>query len=186
MDWIRLILIGISLAMDAFAVAVTSGIAIRNMRIEHALRIGLFFGFFQALMPYIGWNIGGFVNTYLSSVDHWVAFALLAFVGGKMIWESLLPEDKTRESNPLNIYLLFSLAIATSIDAFAVGISFSLLGMTIVVPIIIIGTVTFIMSFAGVYLGNRLGHHFNEKRLETIGGILLIGIGLKILYEHLF
>jgi putative Mn2+ efflux pump MntP len=169
--------------MDAFAVSVSSGVAIKNMHIKYAIRIGLFFGVFQALMPVFGWSAGRLAAGHIKRFDHWIAFGLLAFIGGKMIYEAFQLNEDSEEKDPHNIYILFTLAIATSIDALAVGVSFSFLDIQIITPVTIIGIITFIFSFAGTYIGNRLGHLFEDK-LEIIGGLILIGIGLKILLEH--
>ncbi len=181
----KLLLIGIGLAMDAFAVSVTSGITIHKMHLRHALRIAAFFGVFQAIMPYIGWHMGHVAAGYVKNYDHWIAFALLATVGGKMIMEAFSDEKSGSERrNPLNVYVLFLLAIATSIDALAVGLTFSFLGLEILTPVVVIGVVTFIMSFAGVYIGDHFGKRFRPDILEIVGGIILIGIGIKILLDH--
>lgn len=185
MESLKFVLIAIGLAMDAFAVSISSGVTIKKMHIRHALRIAAFFGFFQALMPLIGWKLGSFAKDYISAYDHWIAFVLLAIVGGKMIYGAVIPHVHTEnDSDPLNLYLLFMLAIATSIDALAVGVTFSLLDISILTPILIIGGITFVMSFAGTYLGNKVGHRVHEHVLEVAGGIILIGIGTKILVEH--
>jgi len=185
MGIVELLLIAVGLSMDALAVSVASGALIRELRIKHALKIGLFFGGFQALMPFIGWLCGVRLKAYISGVDHWIAFIILAFIGGKMIYEAFeLKEDTCRKADPCDTRLLFVLAVATSIDALAVGLSFSLLGMTILMPVLVIGAVTFAISFAGVYAGNRFGHLF-ENKIEIAGGVILIAIGLKILIEHL-
>ncbi len=177
-------LLGIGLAADAFAVSVTSGIAIERMKLHHAMLIAGFFGFFQALMPLIGWAVGGFARDYVSSFDHWIAFVLLSFVGGKMLYESLKNDDDKEPVNPLDIYVLFMLAIATSIDALAVGVTLSFVNVSIIEPVLIIGLITFVLSFAGTYIGKICGHLF-EKKLEIAGALILIGIGIKILVEHL-
>ena len=169
--------------MDAFAVSITSGITVRHLRIKHALKIALFFGFFQAIMPIIGWLSGMSLRNIISGFDHWIAFGLLSIIGCKMIYESF--KLKKEKINPQNIYILFILSIATSIDALAVGLSLSFLKVAIILPAIIIGVVTFLLSFFGVYVGNKVGHFF-ERKIEMIGGLVLIGIGLKILIEHLF
>lgn len=169
--------------MDAFAVSITSGITVRHLRIKHALKIALFFGFFQAIMPIIGWLSGISLRNIISGFDHWIAFGLLSIIGCKMIYESF--KLKKEKINPQNIYILFILSIATSIDALAVGLSLSFLKVAIILPAIIIGVVTFLLSFFGVYVGNKVGHFF-ERKIEMIGGLVLIGIGLKILIEHLF
>ena len=182
---IEFILIGMGLAADAFAVSVTSGVTLRKMRLHHAMRIALFFGAFQAIMPLLGWLGGQVFRPYIRSFDHWIAFILLAGLGAKMIHEARKPADDEAATDPTNIYVLFGLAIATSIDALAVGVTFSFLEMNIWQAIGIIGLVTFVVSFAGTQIGKTLGHIF-ENKLEILGGLILIGIGLKILIHHLF
>jgi putative Mn2+ efflux pump MntP len=184
MDMLTIVLIAVGLAMDSFAVSITSGLAVKEMKVSKAVRVGIFFGTFQALMPVLGWLAGLSVADLIAAVDHWVAFALLAIIGSKMIIESVRLESREKQRDPMNVYLLLTLAVATSIDAFAVGITFALLDVSIVTPIVVIGVVTFSMSFLGVYLGNRVGHLF-ERRIEIVGGLILIGIGLRILIEHL-
>ncbi len=184
MDMVTITFIAFGLAMDAFAVSITSGITIRYLRIKHALRIGIFFGSFQAVMPLIGWLAGRRLRDFISGVDHWIAFGLLSLIGCKMIYESFKMESSEKESNPLNIYVLLVLSVATSIDALAVGISFAFLRISIAAPIIVIGAVTFLLSFLGTFVGNRLGHFF-EKKIEIVGAFILIGIGIKILVDHL-
>jgi len=176
--------IALGLSMDAFAVAVASGYAISRMNLGHALRMALFFGGFQAIMPVAGWLLGLSVRQFIAGFDHWLAFGLLLFVGGKMIWEAR-HEEEFVEKNPLNIATLFMLALATSIDALAVGLSLSFLAVAILLPAAIIGAVTFALSLAGVYVGKAFGHFF-ENKIEIVGGLVLIGIGVKILLEHLF
>ena len=185
MSQLTLILIALGLAMDAFAVSISSGITIHKMRIRHAMLIASFFGVFQAVMPLIGWIAGHGARVFVSSCDHWIAFGLLVLIGGKMIHESFKTEEKKESFDPLNIYVLFTLAIATSIDAFAVGISLSFLNVAIIRPVLVIGAITFAMSFAGAYIGDMFGHLF-EKKLMVIAGMVLVGIGSKILAEHLF
>ena len=177
--------IGIGLAMDAFAVAVTSGITLKRMRLRHAMRIALFFGAFQAVMPLLGWLFGQVFRHFIRSFDHWVAFILLAFIGGKMIYEASKPHDERNAADPLNVYVLFTLAIATSIDALAVGITFSFLDVDIWQAIAVIGVITFALSLAGTQIGKSVGHLF-ENRVEILGGLILIGIGLKIFIHHQF
>ena len=176
--------IALALAMDAFAVSIASGIAIQHMRIRHALTIAAWFGFFQALMPYLGWLGGVRLKDAIGSFDHWVAFVLLAFVGSKMIYEAFKMESVEEKTDPLNVYVLFGLSVATSIDALATGFTFALLNMAIVTPILVIGLVTFVVSLAGVWIGDKGGHFF-EKKIEIVGGLILIGIGLKFLFDHL-
>ena len=182
---IELFVIAIGLAMDAFAVSVSSGVVIKKMHVRHAMKIAAFFGGFQALMPYIGWEIGKLASDYVKCCDHWIAFILLSFIGGKMIYEAKWCKEEEKKANPLNLHILIMLAIATSIDALAVGVTFSFLGINIASPILIIGLVTFIMSFAGAYIGDYFGHLFEDK-LEMLGGIILIAIGTKILIQHLY
>ena len=184
MDIISLIFIAFGLAMDAFAVSITSGLTIKSLKIKNALKIAIFFGLFQAIMPIIGWLAGLSFRDYISSIDHWIAFGLLSVIGSKMIYESFHMESNKRKINPLNVYVLLIFSVATSIDALAVGLSLSFLKVSIVFPALIIGIVTFLLSILGVYIGNRFGHYF-ERKIEMIGGLILIFIGIKILVEHL-
>lgn len=184
MDTITVLSIALGLSMDAFAVSVTSGITIKNLKIRHAAKIAFFFGFFQLIMPVAGWLAGLSLRNFISGLDHWLAFGLLGFVGGKMIWESFKMGPETENKpNPLDFAVLLMLSIATSIDALAVGLTFSFLNVSIAMPVLIIGLVTFLMSLAGVFIGERFGHIF-ENKIETAGGIILTGIGVKILLEH--
>lgn len=196
-----IILLGVALSMDAFAVSICSGLAIRRLQLHHALRIAFWFGAFQAVMPVVGWLAGVGFRSLIAGIDHWVAFGLLAVVGGKMVVEAARggpaacardPQeaasvgDATEGKEPtdsLDTATLLILALATSLDALAVGFSLSLLQTTIIVPALIIGLVTFAICFAGVYLGDRLGACFG-KWMILAGGLILIGIGLKILLEH--
>lgn len=170
--------------MDAFAVSITSGIAIKNLKIKNALKIAIFFGSFQAFMPIIGWLAGLSLKYFISGIDHWIAFGLLSFIGCKMIYESIKIESFEKKDNPLNIYVLLILPVATSIDALVVGMSFSFLKISIITPIIIIGAITFLLSFFGVFIGKKLDHFF-EKKIKIVGGLILIVIGIKILVGHL-
>ncbi len=183
MEIITLLLIAIGLSMDAFAVSVSNGMTIRHQRTNHALRIGIAFGSFQALMPLIGWSAGLSLRDLISGVDHWIAFGLLSLIGCKMIYESTKMDGQRKEVPSLSPWMLLMLSIATSIDALAVGISFAILNISIMTPILVIGTVTFVLSFLGVLIGNKAGHFF-EKKIEILGGLILIGIGIKILIEH--
>lgn len=184
MDIATILFIAVGLAMDSFAVSITSGISMKNLRINNALKIAMFFGLFQAGMPIIGWLAGLSIREFISGIDHWIAFGLLGLIGCKMIYESIKIESREKEINHLNAYVLLILSVATSIDALAVGLSFAFLEMSIATPIIVIGTVTFLLSYLGVFAGNRFGHFF-EKKIEIVGGLILIGIGIKILFEHL-
>lgn len=184
MGTIAIVLIAFGLAMDAFAVSITSGLTIKRLKIKNALRIAMFFGLFQAIMPLVGWLAGLSLRGLISGVDHWIAFGLLGMIGCKMIFESTKMESDKKAVDPLNIYVLLMLSIATSIDALAVGLSLSFLRVSIVTPAIIIGVITFLLSLLGVFVGNRLGHFF-ENKIEATGGLILIGIGIRILIEHL-
>ena len=184
MDILTIFFIAVGLAMDAFAVCIAGGLTMENLRIRYALRIALFFGVFQAIMPIIGFMAGLSIRNYIMHVDHWIAFGLLAFIGSKMIYESLFLDHDDKKMDPNDIFLLLVLSIATSIDALAVGLSLSLLKVDIFLPAFIIGIVTFILSYLGVLIGKSMGHLF-EKRIEVLGGLVLIGIGVKILIEHL-
>ena len=184
MDILTMVLIAIGLAMDSLAVSITSGLEMRELKISKALKIAIFFGLFQALMPVVGWLAGLSLTDLISGIDHWIAFALLSLIGCKMIYESIRLESREKVIDPMNVYLLLMLSIATSIDALAVGITFAFLEVSIVTPIIIIGVVTFLLSLLGVFVGNKVGHLF-EKKIGIAGGLILIGIGIRILIEHL-
>ena len=179
-----ILFIAVGLAMDALAVSVVTGSAYKEFKIRHALRMALFFGAFQAVMPIIGFLAGLGLMGYIAPYDHWIAFALLSFVGGKMIYESFQIEAAERDRNPANLAVLLLLSFATSIDALAVGITLSLLRTPIGLAVTIIGAVTFVLSYGGVFLGKRFGHFF-ESKVEIVGGLILIAIGLKIVIEHL-
>mgnify|MGYP004500252013 FL=1 len=184
---IELLLIGVGLSMDAFAVSVCKGLAMRKVNKKQAFIIGLFFGGFQALMPMIGWALGTQFESYITSIDHWIAFVLLALIGGKMVIEATKTEEEQEIKQmdpPLDMKEMLLLAIATSIDALAVGITFAFLQYPIVEAMLIIGMTTFVLSIIGVYVGNAFGSRY-QKRAEMAGGIILILIGLKILLEHL-
>ena len=185
--FIELFLIGVGLSMDAFAVSVCKGLAMKKVNKKQAVIIGLYFGGFQALMPLIGWFLGVRFQKYITSIDHWIAFGLLVFIGGKMILEAIrdteVQEIKEKDP-PIDYKEMFVLAIATSIDALAVGITFAFLDTPIVEAVIIIGVTTFILSILGVVVGNFFGTRY-KKKAEIAGGIILVLIGLKILLEHL-
>ncbi|GHV56898.1 putative manganese efflux pump MntP [Spirochaetia bacterium] len=191
---LSIVLIGVSLSMDAFAISVSSGISIPGLRPFYAVRSSFFFGLFQFIMPVAGWFLGSTFAGYIDAFDHWVVFALLAFIGGKMAFESLRSKDggekdeggKAVESGGdiRNMGTLLTLSAATSIDALAVGVSFSLLKQGIWLNAGIIGVVTLLICLAGFEFGRRLGRLF-EKWAGLAGGLMLIGIGTKILIEHL-
>lgn len=182
-DMVTVMIIAFGLAMDAFAVSVANGIKMKQNRTNSALKIAVFFGGFQAFMPLIGWSTGLGLRELISGVDHWVAFGLLFLIGSKMVYESMKTEQDEKVS-ALSLSALLLLSVATSIDALAVGVSFAFLNISIVAPVIVIGLVTFVLSFVGVSFGNRLGHFF-ENKIETAGGLILIVIGIKVLIEHL-
>ncbi|UCG46710.1 MAG: manganese efflux pump [Phycisphaerales bacterium] len=184
MPVITIIVIAVGLAMDAFAVSIVSGATFRELKIRHALRIALFFGGFQALMPLVGSLAGLTLKQYVASYDHWVAFILLAAVGAKMIYESFKIEPADRVHDPSNLLTLLVLSVATSIDALAIGVTLSLITSSIAAAAGIIGLVTFVLSYLGVAVGKKFGHFF-EKKIEIAGGLVLIAIGVKILVEHL-
>lgn len=183
----ELVLLAIGLSMDAFAVSICKGLGMKKINLKVAVVLGLFFGGFQAGMPVIGWALGSQFMGFIGPIDHWIAFILLAFIGGKMLWEAFIEDEdegdgKDAEKIELGEYLI--LAIATSIDALAVGISFAALSVDIVPAVSLIGITTFIFSVAGVAIGHTFGARY-EKPATIVGGVVLILIGLKILLEHL-
>lgn len=181
----ELVLMGVGLSMDAFAVAVCKGLCMPKVRWGQAVVIALFFGGFQALMPLVGWAVGSMFSSYITAVDHWIAFGLLALIGGKMLWDAFHEEDEEVVCQTrLDLRELTLLAVATSIDALAVGVTFAFLGVNILVAVAVIGVTTFVLSLAGVVVGNAFGSRF-EKPATIAGGVVLILIGLKILLEHL-
>ncbi len=187
MGFVELFLIGVGLSMDAFAVAICKGLNMRGkINFKHAGIIALFFGGFQAIMPLIGYFLGIGFEKYITRIDHWIAFILLCFIGGKMIVEAIKEwnEVDKQEEDRLDIKELFVLAVATSIDALAVGITFAFLNVNIWSAISIIGATTFVLSIIGVVIGNKFGSKYKSKA-ELVGGIILVLIGAKILLEHL-
>lgn len=181
MSILEIIISSIGLGMDAFAVAVGIGLSMKEFKIKNGLIVGLYFGIFQALMPLIGYKIGSYFEKIIITIDHWVIFALLSIIGINMIKESR--EDKLY-SNDISFKSMIPVSIATSIDALAVGITMSFLKVNIILVILSIGIITFIMSFIGVWLGNKFGSKY-EKKAQILGGIILIVIGIKILIEHI-
>ena len=184
MTLVPILLIAVGLAMDAFAVAVACGLAVKPFRPGYAFRISFSFGAFQTFMPILGWAAGVSLRLFIAAFDHWIAFVLLVAIGCKMIYESLRKEKESKNGAAVSWGGLLVLSLATSVDALAVGISFAFLEEAILFPAAIIGMVTFVLCFAGVWLGNRFGHIF-ENKLEMAGGLILIGIALKILISHL-
>ncbi|WP_010254130.1 manganese efflux pump MntP family protein [Treponema primitia] len=185
---VSIILIGFSLAFDALAVSISSGISNRDLKTFHVVRGSFFFGAFQFIMPVTGWFLGKTFVVYIETFDHWIAFALLAFIGGKMLFSALPQKNKEKPTETnidiQNIGSLFILAIATSIDALAVGLSFSMVNQDIWIPALIIGCMTFVLCFFGFEFGKKIGSAF-ENGSQIIGGLILIGIGIKILLEHI-
>lgn len=184
MTFFELFLIGIGLSMDAFAVSICKGLSMQKIDKKYTLCIGLFFGGFQALMPLTGYLLGSQFSGYIERFDHWIAFVLLALIGFNMIKESREEEEEEKPYAGVNFKELLILAVATSIDALAVGVTFAFLQVNIVSAITIIGCTTFVISIAGVYVGNVFASRY-KSRAELTGGVILILIGLKILLEHL-
>lgn len=186
MDYMELILIAIGLSMDAFAASISKGLCLAEIKYKYAFIVAFFFGGFQFLMPLLGWLLAKSFATYIVSFDHWIAFLLLSFIGGKMIVEALKKHEiECCSTTLIDVKNLFFLAIATSIDALAIGVTFALLpNINILLSVAIIGVITFILSFIGVFIGHIFGSKFG-KWSEVLGGIILIFIGLKILVEHL-
>jgi putative Mn2+ efflux pump MntP len=185
MGWPSLVAIAVALAMDAFAVAIVTGLTLEPMTRRHVFRLAFHFGLFQALMPVIGWAAGAVVHRYIAAVDHWIALALLVLVGGRMIRGALGQVDGERAApgDPTSGWSLVGLSVATSIDALAVGLTLAMLGATIFVPAVVIGLVAAAFTAAGMRLGRRIGAAWG-KRVEIFGGLVLIAIGVKIVLEH--
>ncbi|MCM0383674.1 manganese efflux pump [Bacteroides fragilis] len=191
MTGLEIWLLAIGLAMDCLAVSIASGIILKRIQWQPMLVMAFFFGLFQAIMPLLGWLGASTFSHLIESVDHWIAFAILAFLGGRMIKESFKEEDCCQRFNPASLKVVITMAIATSIDALAIGVSFAFLGIkscsSILYPVSIIGFVSFLMSLIGLIFGIRFGCGIARKlRAELWGGIILILIGTKILIEHLF
>jgi putative Mn2+ efflux pump MntP len=184
MELITILFLAVGLAMDALAVSIVTGSIYRELHIRHALRMALFFGAFQSLMPLVGSLAGLSLREYIAAYDHWIAFALLGFIGSKMIYEAFKIEQAEKKLDPSNLLILLTLSVATSIDALAVGFTLSLLVSSLALAVAVIGLITFGLSYAGVSIGKRFGHFF-ESKIEIVGGLILIAIGLKILIRHL-
>lgn len=184
MSFLSIFLIAIGLGMDAFAVSICVGVSTGRLSLRRMFRLSFHFGFFQFMMPILGWLAGRTVSGYIEAYDHWIAFLLLAFIGGRMIREAFRKEETVDYNDPTKGSSLIVLSVATSIDALAVGLSFAVLDMGILYPSVIIGIVAFVMTIIGMVFGDTLGR-IGGKRIEILGGLILIGIGLKILIEHL-
>jgi len=186
MNWVNLLALAVALALDAFAVAIVAGLTIKTLTKRHVFRLSFHFGLFQGLMPTIGWVAGFAVHRYIAAFDHWIAFCLLACVGGKMIREAFFGDKEILDSSkdPTSGWSLVILSVATSIDALAVGLSLGLIGSAILLPVLVIGIVAAGFTVSGMFLGRQIGLRWG-KRVEVLGGIILIGIGCRILIEHL-
>ena len=185
MGFIELLLLSIGLAMDAFAVSVCKGISMKKMNWKKACIIGLWFGGFQALMPTLGYFLGSAFENLVTNIDHWIAFILLGLIGGNMIKEAFCKDnEENNDDDDISFKTMFVLAVATSIDALAIGITFAFFNVNILLAISMIGIITFIISIIGTKVGNKFGNKY-EKKAELAGGIILILIGIKILLEHL-
>ena len=189
MSILSLFITGVGLSMDAFAISLSKGFCVKDNINKRALKVAIFFGLAQGIMPLIGWFLGSYLGSYIVSVDHWIAFILLSFIGGKMIYESLCGKDEgiecSLDGNDFENKELFILAIATSIDALAVGVSLAILNVSIIQASSIIAILTLIICFIGVHIGKMFGNLFN-KYSELLGGSLLVIMGIKILIEHIF
>ena len=184
MSYLELFVIAVGLSMDAFAVSICKGLSVRLLKPRHNLICGLYFGGFQALMPVIGWLLGRQFESLIKSIDHWIAFALLVLIGANMIREAVKNEEENLNDS-FSPKTMLPLAVATSIDALAVGVTFAFLDVSIVPAVSMIGATTFILSAVGVKIGNVFGAKYKSKA-ELVGGIVLIAMGVKILIEHLF
>ncbi len=184
MDILTLILIAVGLNFDSFAVSVTTGFVVNKIRFWQATKIALVLAFFQAGMPVLGWFLGSQVKEYIISFDHWIAFGLLSFIGLKMIWESFGKEEETKDFNPFKPAVVIGMAVATSIDALIAGVSFAFIDINILLTAFLIGFLTYVAAMLGMLFGKKAGKWFG-KRMEVVGGIILIGLGVKILLEHL-
>lgn len=184
MSYLELFVIAVGLSMDAFAVSICKGLSVRRLRPRHNLICGLYFGGFQALMPVIGWLLGRQFESLIKSIDHWIAFALLVLIGANMIREAVKNEEENLNDS-FSPKTMLPLAVATSIDALAVGVTFAFLDVSIVPAVSMIGATTFILSAIGVKIGNVFGAKYKSKA-ELVGGIVLVAMGIKILIEHLF
>ena len=185
MSIIEIALIGVGLAMDAFAVSICKGLAMRRMNYKKAIIIAAFFGVFQALMPALGYVLGTTFDNKIAAIDHWIAFILLALIGANMIKEALSSDDDECQDDSLRLGDLIMLSIATSIDALAVGITFAFFNVSLLLSVSMIGIIAFIICVIGVKVGNVFGEKYKSKA-ELAGGLILIVMGAKILIDHLF
>jgi putative Mn2+ efflux pump MntP len=184
MEFVTIFIIAVSLAMDAFAVSIATGTTYKNFSVYNAVRMALFFAVFQGVMPLIGHVAGVAFSGYIVDFDHWIAFLLLAAIGCKMIHDARKHADE-EHPDPAGMWVLLTLSVATSIDALAIGVTLSLVTSHIYVAVWAIGIITFLLSLAGCKAGQKIGHIF-ENKIEILAGLILIGIGIKILIQHLF
>lgn len=184
MEIIEIFVLGIGLAMDAFAVSICKGLSMQKMSIRKAIVIAIYFGIFQAIMPVIGYFLGNSLGIWIIKYNHWIALVLLGAIGINMIKDALCNEGCNIDEN-IDFKTMTGLAIATSIDALAVGVTFAALEVNLILSICIIGVITFIMCFVGVKIGNIFGDRY-QKKAEIVGGLILIFLGIKILLEHLY
>ena len=184
MSWLSILGIAVGLSMDAFAVAIAAAVTLPRVTPRHVFRLAFHFGLFQCLMPIAGWLAGRQVAPWIESFDHWLAFGLLTFVGGKMLWEAWSDEDAAARADPTRGWMLVTLSVATSLDALAVGLSLAFVGVSVWTPSLVIGLVTGTLTTCGLRFGSRLGRHWG-RRAEIAGGVVLILIGLKILLGDL-
>lgn len=183
MSFVTLTLLAFGLSFDTFAVSITCGIARKHIVFWEALRVALAFAFFQSTMPLLGWGFGMTIKSVIEPIDHWLALALLCLIGIKMIIEAFGSDENNNTLDPLNPKVLFTLALATSIDAFAVGIGFVAVSVNMLQAYLIIGAVTFLVAMLGMLFGKSIGSVIG-KRMEIIGGLILIALGIKIVFEH--
>jgi manganese efflux pump family protein len=184
MELLTLFALAVGLCFDTFAVSVSSGLMKREITFKQALRIAIVLGTFQGLMPAIGWFLGTSIKGFIEEWDHWIAFILLGVLGAKMIYESFSKEED-KEFDPLDVKVMVGMAIATSIDALIVGVSFGMFDVNLPLAVIVIGGVTVLASMLGIFFGKRTGAHYGEK-IEVLGGIILIAIGIKIVVQHIW
>lgn len=183
MGWLDILGIAVGLAMDAFAVSIAAGLSIPNLTGRHVFRLAWHFGLFQFMMPVAGWLAGTTVSSYIAAYDHWLAFGMLAVIGGKMLHEAFVGDEKASRGDPTRGLMLITLSVATSIDALAVGLSLAFLKVSVWMPSVVIGLVAGALTTIGITFGSRLGRKW-KHRAEAIGGVVLILIGLRILVSH--
>jgi len=184
MEFVTLLIIAIGLSFDTFAVSVTTGLIISHIKFWQAVRVAIILAVFQAIMPVIGWFFGKQIARFIIDYNHWVAFGLLSVLGMKMMYESFKKDKDSQPFNPLKTTVVIGMAIATSIDALVVGVSFAFIEMNIYWSAFVIGFVTFLVAMLGMFFGKKVGGRLG-KRMEIVGGVILIAIGVKILLEHL-